>query len=100
MFKIVEIIYTLLALIIFLSPHIPVKSPLLLNDAERISLHREDTSCTETWFNLKMNNLTHPVRVEVYKYNFLSTSFNVYTSSHTIFSIENLTSKRNLYGVC
>ncbi|NPV12508.1 MAG: glucosyl transferase [Ignavibacteria bacterium] len=57
-------------------------------------LEFEDASCTEAWFNLRLNNLPKPVRVDVYRENYLTKSFTISTTNDTIFYIENLLPKR------
>ncbi len=71
------------------------KSPVEPNNFERFTLTFEDASCTEAWFNLKLNNLAKPVMVKVYKDNFLYRSFNIHSTNDTVFYIENLLPKKN-----
>ncbi len=71
------------------------KSPVQPDDFERFTFTFEDASCTEAWFNLKLNNLAKPVMVNIYKDNFLDKSFNIYETNDTTFYIENLLPKKN-----
>jgi len=71
------------------------KSPVQPDDFERFTFTFEDASCTEAWFNLKLNNLAKPVMVNIYKDNFLDKSFNIYETNDTTFYIENLLPRKN-----
>ncbi|NPV10418.1 MAG: glucosyl transferase [Ignavibacteria bacterium] len=93
--KIIRQIFFLLLLFFFFFTTLTCKrSPVEPNEFEMLWLDFEDASCTEAWFNLKLNNLPKPVRVDVYRESYLTKSFTIFTTNDTLFYIENLLPKQ------
>ncbi|RMG01492.1 MAG: glucosyl transferase [Acidobacteria bacterium] len=95
MYKIIKKIFFLLLVFIFFFTTLTCKrSPIEPNGSEMLWLEFEDASCTEAWFNLRLNNLPKPVRVDVYRENYLTKSFTISATNDTLFYIENLLPKQ------
>ncbi len=96
MFDLIKKIFFLLFLFIIAFINLTCrKSPVQPDDYERFAFTFEDASCTEAWFNLKLNNLSKPVMVKLYRDNFLDKTFNIYGTNDTVFYIEKLLPKKS-----
>ncbi|MCR4416128.1 MAG: glucosyl transferase [Ignavibacteria bacterium] len=89
-----QIISSLFVFLIFFTTLTCKRSPIEPNGFEMLWLNFEDASCTEAWFNLKLNNLPKPVRVDVYRENYHAKSFTITATNDTLFYIENLLPKQ------
>ncbi|MEJ5305001.1 MAG: glucosyl transferase, partial [Ignavibacteria bacterium] len=96
MLKIIKHINLVLFITFFFFTTLTCKksSPVNPDENNKIIFTFEDASCTEAWFNLKINDLQFPVRVDLYKDNFLNKSLNVFGSTDTTFYIEDLLPKK------
>ncbi|MDH7528983.1 MAG: glucosyl transferase [Ignavibacteria bacterium] len=96
MLKIIKHITLVLFITLFFFTTLTCKKSSPVNPAgnNKIIFTFEDASCTEAWFNLKINDLQFPVIVDLYKDNFLNKSLNVFGSTDTTFYIEDLLPKK------
>jgi hypothetical protein len=96
MLKIIKHINLVLFITFFFFTTLTCKksSPVNPDENNKIIFTFEDASCTEAWFNLKINDLQFPVRVDLYKDNFLNKSLNVFGTTDTTFYIEYLLPKK------
>ncbi len=89
-----QILFLLFVFLFFFTTLTCKRSPIEPNGSEMLWLEFEDASCTEAWFNLRLNNLPKPVRVDVYRENYLTKSFTISATNDTLFYIENLLPKQ------